>query len=107
MDLAARADVCMHARADLKQDLHNFAFLGRSARVGTASDWVWYNVPHGPKKQLDSFFAGQRCIRQGKEQARGGGRLAMHARRQDHALTCCMIDIELVCMRRSLRLPWS
>ena len=57
-----------HVCADLKKDLHNFAFLGRTARIGTASDWVWYNVPHGPQKQLESFFQGQRCIREGREQ---------------------------------------
>ena len=74
-----RVVALVHARADLKKDLHNFAFLGRSARIGTASDWVWYNVPHGPKKQLDSFFAGQRCIRQGKEQARRGMVALLHA----------------------------
>lgn len=45
---------------DFRKDLHNFAFLGRSPRIGTASDWVWYNVPHGPQKQLDSFLQGQR-----------------------------------------------
>ena len=56
--------------ADFRKDLHNFAFLGRSARIGTASDWVWYNVPHGPQKQVESFFQGQRCIREGREQAR-------------------------------------
>ena len=54
--------------ADFRKDLHNFAFLGRSPRIGTASDWVWYNVPHGPQKQVDSFFQGQRCIREGREQ---------------------------------------
>ena len=55
-------------RADFRKDLHNFAFLGRSPRIGTASDWVWYNVPHGPQKQVESFFQGQRCIREGREQ---------------------------------------
>ena len=54
--------------ADFRKDLHNFAFLGRSPRIGTASDWVWYNVPHGPQKQVESFFQGQRCIREGREQ---------------------------------------
>ena len=61
-----RCYVCTHA--DFKADLHNFAFLGKTARIGTASDWVWYNVPHGPQKQIESFFQGQRCIRDGKEQ---------------------------------------
>lgn len=54
--------------ADFRKDLHNFAFLGKSARIGTASDWVWYNVPHGPQKQVESFFQGQRCIQTGKEE---------------------------------------
>lgn len=55
-------------RADFKKDLHNFAFLGKTARIGTASDWVWYNVPHGPQKQIESFICGQKCIRVGKEE---------------------------------------
>ena len=57
---------CGHA--DFRKDLHNFAFLGKGPRIGTASDWVWYNVPHGPQKQVESFFQGQRCIREGREQ---------------------------------------
>ena len=63
---AAASPLC--APADFRKDLHNFAFLGRSPRVGTASDWVWYNVPHGPQKQVECFFQGQRCIRKGREQ---------------------------------------
>ena len=31
---------------------------------------MWYNVPHGPQKQVESFFQGQRCIREGREQVR-------------------------------------
>lgn len=60
--------------ADFKEDLHNFAFLGKSARIGTASDWVWYNVPHGPQKQIESFIHGQKCIREGKEEVGNAGR---------------------------------
>ncbi len=62
--------------ADFRKDLHNFAFLGKSARIGTASDWVWYNVPHGPQKQVESFFQGQRCIQTGKEQVSGNDECA-------------------------------
>ena len=61
--------MCTHA--DFKADLHNFAFLGKTARIGTASDWVWYNVPHGPQKQIESFFQGQR-VHQGWQ---GAGRM--------------------------------
>ena len=69
--------------ADFRKDLHNFVFLGRSARIGTASDWVWYNVPHGPQKQVESFFQGQRCIREGREQV---GRLPCASTPQDQSL---------------------
>ena len=53
--------------ADVRQDLHNFAFLGNSGRIGLACDWVWFNVPHGPQKQIRSFFSVQRLLRQGKD----------------------------------------
>ncbi|KAK9864767.1 hypothetical protein WJX84_008370 [Apatococcus fuscideae] len=55
--------------ADVRQDLHNFAFLGNSGRIGLACDWVWFNVPHGPQKQIRSFFSVQRLLRQGKDKA--------------------------------------
>ena len=39
------------ARAGLGlPDLHSFAFFGRRPRLGLVCDWVWFNVPHGPKQ---------------------------------------------------------
>ncbi|KAK9827287.1 hypothetical protein WJX81_000437 [Elliptochloris bilobata] len=49
--------------------LHNYAFLGPSGRIGTASDVVYAFVPAGPKKQLDMFFHGIDCRRHGLEKA--------------------------------------
>ena len=51
-------------------DLHNFAFLGKNPDIGTASDWVWFNVPHGPLKQIESFVAAQKAVRKGKRAVR-------------------------------------
>ena len=45
--------------------MHNYAFLGPSGRVGTASDFVYAFVPHGPKKQLDLIFHAITCHRTG------------------------------------------
>ena len=45
--------------------LHNYAFLGPSGRIGTASDVVYAFVPAGPKKQLDMFFHGIECRQKG------------------------------------------
>ena len=50
------------------KDLHSYSFLGSRARVATASDWVWFNVPHGPQKQVDCFIRAFQCYREGKEQ---------------------------------------
>ena len=48
--------------------LHNYAFLGASGRIGTASDVIYAFVPAGPKKQLDMFFHGIECRRNGLEE---------------------------------------
>lgn len=53
--------------ADLRKDLHNFSFLGSSGRIGLACDWVWFNVPHGPQKQIRSFFHIQKLLRKGQD----------------------------------------
>ena len=57
-------------RAGLTTDLHNFAFLGKNPYLGAASDWVWFNVPHGPQKQIRSFISSLKACRAGKEQVR-------------------------------------
>jgi hypothetical protein len=46
-------------------DLHSFAFWGRRPRLGLACDWVWFNVPHGPKQLRDERGRGRE--REGKE----------------------------------------
>lgn len=38
------------------EDLHSFAFLGNSGRIGTASDGLFSYVPAGPNKQIDMFL---------------------------------------------------
>ena len=53
--------------AGFTTDLHNFAFLGKDPYVGAASDWVWFNVPHGPQKQINSFISVLQACRKGKE----------------------------------------
>ena len=57
-------------RAGFTTDLHNFAFLGKNPYLGAASDWVWFNVPHGPQKQIRSFISSLKACRAGKEQVR-------------------------------------
>ena len=39
--------------------------MGASARIGSASDFVFAFVPHGPKKQLDLFFHAMKCYQGG------------------------------------------
>lgn len=48
--------------------LHDYSFLGRNPRIGTASDWVWFNVPHGPQKQIACFLHAYSCFKQGLEE---------------------------------------
>lgn len=38
------------------EDLHSFAFIGSSGRIGTASDGLFSYVPAGPNKQIDMFL---------------------------------------------------
>ena len=42
--------------------------MGRNPRIGTASDWVWFNVPHGPQKQVACFLRAYECCKAGKEE---------------------------------------
>ena len=58
------------ARAPGHVELHNYAFLGPSGRIGTASDVTYGYVPVGPKKQLDMFFHGIKCRQRGHEAVR-------------------------------------
>ena len=72
----ARADHCiapsgkMFAALAGFNDLRNFTFLGPSGRLGMACDWVWFNVPQGPQKQIACFLHAYRAWRDGKGQAR-------------------------------------
>ncbi len=50
--------------------LYNYAFLGPSGRIGTASDFVYAFVPHGPKKQLDLVFHAINCHQRGLSRVR-------------------------------------
>lgn len=45
--------------------VYNFAFMGPSGRIGTASDFVYAFVPHGPKRQLDLVFHAIKCHQRG------------------------------------------
>ena len=56
---------CM--RAGFK-DLHSFAFLGGSGRIGTAQDGIFAYVPAGPHKQLDMFLHAYDCYKRGRLQ---------------------------------------
>ena len=57
-------DVHVHTFAGYDK-LYNYAFLGPGGRIGTASDFVFAFVPHGPKKQLDLIFHAIGCHQQG------------------------------------------
>ena len=48
-------------------DLHNFAFMGPSPRIGTASDFVFAHVPVGPQQQIDMFLHAVLCCKAGLE----------------------------------------
>lgn len=48
--------------------LHDYSFFGKNPRIGTASDWVWFNVPHGPQKQIDCFLHAYECCKMGLEE---------------------------------------
>ncbi len=47
------------------KDLHNFAFLGPSGRIGTAQDGIYAYVPAGPHKQFDMFLHSYACYKKG------------------------------------------
>ena len=34
---------------------------------------MWFNVPHGPQKQVDCFIRSYQCYKAGKEQVRAAG----------------------------------
>lgn len=47
------------------KDLHSFAFLGPSGRIGTAQDGIFAYVPAGPHKQFDMFLHSYACYSKG------------------------------------------
>ena len=47
------------------KDLHSFAFLGPSGRIGTAQDGIFAYVPAGPHKQFDMFLHSYQCYKRG------------------------------------------
>ena len=47
------------------KDLHSFAFLGSSGRIGTAQDGIFAYVPAGPHKQFDMFLHSYQCYKKG------------------------------------------
>ncbi|CAL8470751.1 g10293 [Coccomyxa elongata] len=51
------------------KDLHNFAFLGPSGRIGTAQDGIYAYVPAGPHKQFDMLLHSYACYKKGMLQA--------------------------------------
>ena len=48
------------------EDLHSFAFIGSSGRIGTASDGLFSYVPAGPNKQIDMFLHAYDLRREGR-----------------------------------------
>ena len=52
------------------EDLHSFAFLGKSGRIGTASDGLFSYVPAGPNKQIDMFLHAYDLRKAGRMQVR-------------------------------------
>ena len=60
------------------EDLHSFAFLGRSGRICTASDGLFSYVPAGPNKQIDMFLRAYDLHKSGRlEVCRKGSRTIM------------------------------
>jgi hypothetical protein len=55
------------AQAGFK-DLHSFAFLGPSGRIGTAQDGIFAYVPAGPHKQFDMFLHAFAAYKRGRLQ---------------------------------------
>jgi len=58
--------VCAHAGF---KDLHSFAFLGGSGRIGTAQDGIYAYVPAGPHKQFDMFLHAYAAYKAGRIKA--------------------------------------
>ena len=52
------------------RDLHSFAFLGGSGRIGTATDTLLANVPVGPAQQLDMFLHAYDLCKAGRMEVR-------------------------------------
>ena len=50
------------------KDLHSFAFLGPSGRIGTAQDGIFAYVPAGPQKQFDMFLHAYAAYKRGRLQ---------------------------------------
>ena len=48
------------------EDLHSFAFIGNSGRIGTASDGLFSYVPAGPNKQIDMFLRAYDLRKEGR-----------------------------------------
>ncbi|PRW20755.1 FAD NAD(P)-binding domain-containing [Chlorella sorokiniana] len=48
-------------------DIHNYCFMGRNPRIGTASDFVFAFVPAGPISQLEMYFHAVEQIKLGRE----------------------------------------
>lgn len=58
--------VCAHAGF---KDLHSFAFLGGSGRIGTAQDGIYAYVPAGPHKQFDMLLHAYAAYKAGRIKA--------------------------------------
>lgn len=52
------------------EDLHSFAFIGNSGRIGTASDGLFSYVPAGPNKQIDMFLHAYNLRKEGRLEVR-------------------------------------
>ena len=52
------------------EDLHSFAFIGSSGRIGTASDGLFSYVPAGPNKQIDMFLRAYDLRKEGRLEVR-------------------------------------
>ena len=86
---SATAGVSWYRRSALYhagfEDLHSFAFIGSSGRIGTASDGLFSYVPAGPNKQIDMFLHAY--------DLRKEGRLAVRALPPKLPVLCLMQSI--------------
>jgi len=79
-------------------DLHSFAFLGGSGRIGAACDWVWFSVPQGPQKQIACFLHACQARRAGRQRARprcnppapAGTRMPERVTKEDRTHRACL-----------------